>query len=135
MMIGRMIKIRKRHFFQKNKQVFNNKVTNSLSKSNKAPPRSVLSKIGSGSSTASGRKSKRSMQTERKTISSSSFESALHDDSKLKVLKHKPVNVKGQPRIVMTWVPKSKYFRSFCRDSCGVMSSDLGMLTTAAPDT
>ena len=127
MMTGKMIEVDKG---QKNKMVFHDKVTNCLPKLNKAPPSSVSSKSRSGSSTTSGRKFGCSKQTKQKNVSkspvivkkpncqlmpklipnqsSSSYESVLYDDSKFNVLKDKFVTLKGQPKKVMTWVPKSK---------------------------
>ena len=121
---------KKRDNFQTNKQDFNNKVSNSLPQLNNAKPRSVSSKSVYGSSTTSGGKSKCSKQTEKKNVSkspvtfkkpkyqlvpkltsnqsSSSSESVLNDDLKSKGSKDKYVIVKGQPRKVMSWIPKAK---------------------------
>ena len=108
--------------FHKNKHVCN-KITNNFPKSTKAKPKSISSKCRSGSSTCSNRKFTCSKQTEKKFVSkpkfkwmpklksnksSSSSVYAVNENSDVGKSKEKSVNVKSQPRIVMTWVPKSK---------------------------
>ena len=101
--------------FQKNKQVFckNNR---SLPKSTQAKPKSNLSKSRKGSSNSSSRKSTGSKQTNKflkpnlQWIPKSfSDQSPLPSNSKAKKESNeKLVKRKSQPRIVMTWVPKTK---------------------------
>ena len=101
--------------FQKNKQVFFFKNNRSLPKSTQAKPKSNFSKSRTGFSNSSNKRSTSSKQTHKflkpnlQWIPKSfSDQSPLHSNSKAKKESNeKLVKGKGQPRIVMTWVPKS----------------------------